>query len=102
VKVALQTHGGLAAPITMRQPPTVVDTDELPPDAAAELARLMGAAASAAQATRSPGPARDAMSYTITVDNNGKPPTTLTSSDTTMSPEFAALLDWIRHHAPSR
>ncbi|MGW6080880.1 protealysin inhibitor emfourin, partial [Streptomyces sp. NPDC055186] len=46
---------------------------------------------------RPPGRARDAMSYTITVENNGRL-TVLTQSDTTMTPEFAALLGWLEKH----
>lgn len=98
MRVSLATHGGFAAGINLRQPPTVVDTADLPPEKSDALARLVDAVASDAP-TRGPGRARDAMSYTIVVDDGPKP-RTLTHSDSTMSPEFAALLDWIRDHAP--
>ena len=37
------------------------------------------------------------MSYTITVEEDGRP-TALTQSDTTMTPAFAALFDWLERH----
>ncbi|MFJ4526376.1 protealysin inhibitor emfourin [Streptomyces sp. NPDC088810] len=96
MKVSLARHGGQAAAIRLRQPPDVVDTDTLPQPAAAELTRLVAAALPAGGEDR-PGRARDAMSYTITVENNGHT-TDLTQSDTTMSPPFAALLNWLQNH----
>jgi hypothetical protein len=73
----------------------VVDADALSKPAAGELARLVAAARSAPEAEADgPGRGRDAMSYTITVEDGGRP-TVLKQSDTTMTPAFAALLDWI-------
>ncbi|MFI9150434.1 protealysin inhibitor emfourin [Streptomyces sp. NPDC053367] len=100
MKVTLATHGGQAAAIQRRLPPDVLDSDDLPEDAAAELARLVAAAlAQDAEGPSGPGRARDAMSYTITVEDGGRS-TVLTRSDTTMSPAFAALLDWLEQRLP--
>jgi hypothetical protein len=97
MKVALATHGGLAAGINLRLPPRVVDADTLPEPVAEELAQLV-AAAKAAKPPMEEGRARDAMSYTITVDDGGHQ-VILTESDTTMSREFAALLSWLEQHS---
>ncbi|MEV6115960.1 protealysin inhibitor emfourin [Streptomyces sp. NPDC052109] len=101
MKVTLATHGGQAAAIRLRLPPKVLDTDTLPPNTAMELAELVAAAGPAAQKERPPGRARDTMSYTITVENDGQT-TVLTQSDTTMTPEFAALLSWLEKHFAQR
>jgi hypothetical protein len=97
VKVMLETYGGLAAPITMRQPPVVLDTNHLAPEAEAEVSQLVQAAASTARPPKGSGLVSDAMSYTVTVDD-GQRQITFNASDVTMSPEFAALLSWIRSH----
>ncbi|MEU2389479.1 protealysin inhibitor emfourin [Streptomyces sp. NPDC007369] len=96
MKVTLTERGGLAATINLAVPPEVLDTDDLPDDAAAELARLV-AAATPTPTVDQPGRARDAMSYTITVDDGGRS-TVLKQSDAAMSPAFAALLAWLRNH----
>ncbi|MDQ4093079.1 MAG: hypothetical protein M3143_06655 [Actinomycetota bacterium] len=98
MKVTLTTHGGLAAAINLGLPPLVVNTDNLPEPAAEELAQLV-AAAQAAEPPAQAGPrhAPDAMSYTITVDGNGHQ-VVLAATDTTMSREFGALLDWLAQH----
>ncbi|MER6631540.1 protealysin inhibitor emfourin [Streptomyces sp. NPDC000987] len=101
MKVTLATHGGQAAAIRLRLPPEVLDTDTLPTNTAAELAELVAAVGPAAGTERPPGRARDAMSYTITVENDGRT-TVLTQSDTTMTPEFAALLGWLERHFAQR
>jgi hypothetical protein len=97
MRVALATHGGQAAAINLRLPPRVLDADGLPPETAQELRRLVAAASTESGGTRRPGPARDAMSYTITVDD-GERSIKLSGSDTAMSPAFAALLSWIERH----
>ncbi|MFI6373691.1 protealysin inhibitor emfourin [Streptomyces sp. NPDC050546] len=100
MKVTLATHGGLAAPVLAGLPPDVVDTHALPESAAAELSRLVAAAVPAA-AAGDPEPRRrapDAMSYSITVEEGGHS-SVLVQSDTDMSPEFAALLRWLKGHA---
>ena len=45
--------------------------------------------------------ARDAMSYTITVEDRGRP-TVLAQSDVTMTRAFAELLTWLQEHTASR
>lgn len=100
MKVTLETHGGQAAAINLRLPPKVLDTDTLPDDASTELARLVAGAVSAPAPER-PDRARDAMSYTITVEDEGQS-TVLTQSETTMSPAFATLLSWLENHFAQR
>ncbi|MFI1103965.1 protealysin inhibitor emfourin [Streptomyces melanogenes] len=97
MKVTLETHGGQAAAINLRRPPKVLDTATLPEDASAELTRLVAEAVAAPAPQRSDRAARDAMSYTITVEDAGRS-TVLTQSDTTMSPAFASLLSWLENH----
>ena len=50
-----------------------------------------------AAAKAAPGFAADAMSYTITVEDDHEP-VVLHQSDTTMSPAFAALLSGLQKH----
>ncbi|MCC3773738.1 protealysin inhibitor emfourin [Streptomyces sp. UNOB3_S3] len=104
MKVTLATHGGQAAAIHLRLPPKALDTDALPRSAAEELARLVAAAiptteeaTEEAAKEKRPSRARDAMSYTITVEDKGRS-TDLTQSDADMSPAFAALLGWLEKH----
>jgi hypothetical protein len=96
MKVTLTTHGGLAAAINLGLPPRVVNTDNLPEPAAEELAQLV-AAAKAAEPAEAPGRAPDEMSYTITVEGSDHQDV-LAATDTTMSREFGALLDWLEQH----
>jgi hypothetical protein len=98
MKVTLATHGGLAAAINIRLPPRVVDTETLPGPAAAELSRLVAAAKAVNASPAGDERARDAMSYTITVEERGQS-TTLAQSDVTMSAQFAALLNWLQQQA---
>ena len=104
MKVSLSKHGGLAAAI--RRPPMIVDSSALPENKAAELAPLVAAAKAEQQAARAveagPGRARDAMSYTIALQDDSGETTTLRASDTTMSPPFAALLEWLDRNAAGK
>lgn len=93
MRVALETSGGQAAAINLRLPPRVLDTDRMPPEQARELRGLVAAASTESGGA---GPARDAMTYTITVDDGAA---TLIGDDTTMSPAFGALVSWIERHA---
>jgi hypothetical protein len=98
MKVNLAKHGGLAAAI--RRPPVTVDSSALSESKAAELARLLAAAKAELRAAEAgPGRARDAMSYTITLQDDGGETTVLRVSDATMSPPFAALLEWLDRNA---
>jgi hypothetical protein len=97
MKVSLATHGGHLAGFHLQQRPQVVDAASLSSGAAEELARLV-AAARAAPASQPPELARDAASYTITIEN-GDPALVLVQSDVTMSSAFVALRNWIRAHA---
>lgn len=97
MKVTWETHGGQAAAIRLGLPPKELDSDDLPENRAGELDRLVAAAVPEAE-EKGPSRARDAMSYTITVEDDG-PPIVMTRSDVTMSPAFAALLRWLEHQA---
>ena len=78
-----------------------MNAESLPEDAAEELARLVQAAtATPASGRRQSDLARDAISYTITIENGD--PVVLVESDGTMSPEFIALRNWIKTHAGSK
>ena len=66
------------------------------PQHAAELAALVAEAEAApASEERRAQPSPDAMSHTITVEEDGRS-FVLRQSDTDMSDAFAALLDWLR------
>ena len=99
MKVSLATHGGQLAGMHLHRPPLVVDTASLPLDAAEELSRLVAAAKTSPDAVgAAPGLARDAVSYTITIEDGGEP-FVIVQSDLGMSPAFIALRNWIREHS---
>ena len=100
MRVTLATHGGQAAGIYLGRPPRVVDSNTLPEPAAEELSRLVASAKAADVSGASQERARDAMSYTITVEDRGRS-TVLAQSDATMSREFAELLTWLQQHTGS-
>jgi hypothetical protein len=98
MKITLAKHGGLAAGI--RRPATVVDCAALAAPLGQELARLVAEAkAHGSAVSEGPGRARDAMSYTITVEDSGEV-TVLKASDAALPPAFAALLHWVERHRP--
>jgi hypothetical protein len=97
VKVSVRAHGGQAAALRAGRPPTVVDSTALPGDQAQELAALSAAALAEPSADVAPGRARDALSYTIEIDDGGRV-VVLHGSDTSMPPAFAALLGWLQAH----
>jgi hypothetical protein len=98
MKINLAKHGGHAAGMFLGRPRRVLDTDTLPPSAGEECAKLVEAAKAPAAALKAaPGRARDAMSYTITVEDSGQQ-TVLKQTDTTMSPAFKSLLVWLERH----
>jgi hypothetical protein len=94
MKISLAQHGGHMAAFNRARPPQVIDSAALDEPKAAELAGL-AAAAAAAPARAGSGKARDEMSYTITIEDQGRE-TVLSQSDTTMSEEFSKLLGWLR------
>lgn len=98
MKVSLARHGGQAAGLLLGRPPRVLDTSTLPPTAAEELSRLIEAATAAPLVAKDgPGRARDAMSYTITVED-GDRQTVLKCSDTNISHALADLLALLERH----
>ncbi len=94
MKITLSQHGGHMAAFNRGRPPQIVDSAALDEPRAAELKGLAAAASSAPARTPS-GKARDEMSYTITIEDQGRE-TVLSQSDTTMSEEFSKLLGWLR------
>lgn len=94
MKVTLETYGGLAAGI--RRQPTVIDTSVLGQPEAEELARLVSEAKSAPALSSDSGTFRDAMGYTITIEEDGGASTTLEASDGQMPESFARLLKFLR------
>jgi hypothetical protein len=100
MKVTLATHGGHPAGINLASNSRGADTSALPTAAAKTLAALVAAAKTSLPAEDgSVGRGRDAMSYTITIEDGG-PPVVLEQSDTNMTDEFRALRDWIKRTAP--
>lgn len=96
MKVTLASHGGFAAGI--RRPALSVDSSTLGKSAAAELERLVQEArAESPRGSEGPGRARDAMSYTVTVED-GAGPVELRQTDTSLSPGFSALMSWLQRH----
>jgi hypothetical protein len=97
VKVTLSTHGGLAAGLRLGGRPAEIDGDRLPAVDARVLADLVRAARAEDVPDERRGSAPDAMSYTVTVeDESGSG--VLRRSDDAMTPAFAALLDWLGAH----
>jgi hypothetical protein len=96
MRVTLTTRGGLAAAIGPRV--RVISPDALDADQERELRGLVSSAAASAPAREVDERAgRDVMSYTVTVEDVGSV-RQLRASDTTMSPAFAALLEWLEQH----
>jgi hypothetical protein len=95
MKITLAQHGGHMAAFNRARPPQFIDSAALDRPKAAEVEGLAAAAASAPPRSASSGKARDEMSYTITIEDQGRE-TVLSQSDTTMSEEFSKLLGWLR------
>jgi hypothetical protein len=94
MKITLAKYGGFAAGIF--RPPSIVESSTLSATDAAELSRLIVALKTAPIARgEEPGKARDAMSYTITIEETSGETTVITQSDINMSPFFANLMQWI-------
>ncbi len=82
----------------MPHPHRVVDATTLPKPAAGELTQLVSAAkAGMSTEKKEASQARDAMTFTITVDD-GNGPTVIRQTDMNMSPAFAALLGCLERH----
>jgi|SRR5467141_1778192 len=97
MKIILAQHGGQVAGINLNRPSQIIDSAALDGPKAAELKGLVAAATSAPSSATRSGKARDEMSYTITINDQGRE-TVLSQSDTTMSADFGKLLAWLQHH----
>jgi hypothetical protein len=100
MKVTLATNGGLGAGLQLGRRPLVVDDTRVSNADARRLAVLVDAARAEAPSAEASRPAPDAMSYTITVEDDSQP-MVLQRSDNTMSLAFAELLDWLSRHGPT-
>ena len=98
MKVTLAQHGGQAAGIRLNIPPLTIDSAALDEPRATELSGLVAAAASAPPSAARSTKTRDEMSYTITVQDDGRE-TVLSQSDTTMSADFGKLLAWLQRQS---
>jgi hypothetical protein len=98
MKLTLAEHGGLAAGLRLGHPPVVVDMSILPDADVRQLTDLLSAARADPAPSGSARTVPDAMSYTVTVEDDGRQEV-LRRTDTTMSREFAELLDRLRHLA---
>jgi len=93
MKLTLKHSGGLAA--GMRRPPRVLDTNSLSMQNANQLSQLVRMAiAEPSTDNQAPGPCRDGMSYSLTIDVDGNL-TDLRGSDAVMTPAFAKLIDYL-------
>ena len=97
MKIRLAQYGGQAAGLFTQRPPAIVDAATLDSAQAAQLQSLVSAAVASPATAAASGKTRDEMSYTITVEQDGRD-IVLQQSDTTMSAQFRALLGWVRQH----
>lgn len=97
MKVILAQHGGQAAGVYLQRGPQIIDSAALDKSRAAELESLVTTASAAPPRATESTKARDEMSYTITIQDDGRE-TVLSQSDTTMSAEFGKLLAWLQRH----
>ena len=93
MRLRLEIAGGVAAPITSRR--YVVDSEALPPQVAAELARLVDQARSEPRAAPD-ARLRDAMTYELTIQSPGAEEHTLVGTDGAMPPGLRALIRLVR------
>ena len=92
MKVTLAVQGGLAAGLRLGRPPVVVDTSTLTDEDARELTGLLAGAKAGPAPAQASRAVPDEQSYTVTVDD-GSTREVLRRTDTTMSREFAGLVD---------
>lgn len=94
MRLKLQTFGGLAAGI--KRPALHVDLDDVDAGAGRRIAALVSSAQRGMPSAPAPA-APDEMSYRITVEREGDVHA-VEGSDSTMTPEFAELLQLLRDH----
>jgi len=100
MKIHFEQSGGFVAGI--RRPPVSIDTAALPADAAKAWHDLVAAADFFnLPPTSSPGPARDAFSYRITVESEGKQHTVQTQGGSAPS-ALSPLIERLRQAGHSR
>ncbi len=89
----MKVFGGIAA--GTRRPPIVLDSARFAPEQRRELERLARSSGVYAAAPASPRP--DEMSYHFTIED-GASVREARQSDSTMTPEFAKLVDFVAAH----
>jgi hypothetical protein len=95
MRLKLQSFGGLAA--GMRRPALHVDLDDIDAGAGRRIAALLTLAQRGMKLAHAAA-APDEMSYRVTAEHEGRVDA-VEGSDSTMTPEFAELLDLLRAHA---
>jgi hypothetical protein len=93
MKVSVRTYGGLMG--GLGQPAHVIDDAELDDDDKLELHRLIAAATAEPARREATEQLRDAQTYEIEIEDQGKS-TTLEATDGTVPQAFAELRDWLR------
>ena len=93
MKVTIRESGGFAP--GLRKQPKTIESSELSEEKAAELGRLVEAARSSeTEEPARPGRSRDAVNYTITVEDEGDA-VELKRSDADLPQPVADLIEWI-------
>lgn len=94
MKVSLSTYGGLVGGLGL--PGKVVEDAQLDPADQAELRALVAAATAATGSSQESGKPRDAQTYEIVIEDDGRC-VTLEATDGNVPAAFADLRDWIRN-----
>ncbi|CAN5652878.1 hypothetical protein BH09ACT7_BH09ACT7_19380 [soil metagenome] len=93
MKVSLRTYGGLAG--GLGRSAHIVDEAVLDDADKADLRRLVAAATATSVRPQETGQLRDAQTYEIDIDDDGRS-VTLEATDGAVPPAFAELRDWVR------
>lgn len=94
MKVSLSTYGGLMG--GLGRSAQVVDDAQLDDAAKAELRQLVAAAVASPAPRQETGQLRDAQTYEIQIEDDGKV-VTLEATDGGVPQAFAELRDWVRN-----
>jgi len=96
LRISLEKDGGWP-PRTALQP-KAVEVDQLPAETVAHVRGLAASLKKSGQPeTRQPSAARDAISYSIVIDDNGER-LSFKQRDAQMTREFDAMLNWLEDH----
>jgi hypothetical protein len=100
VHIRFRRSGGFA---NLRLPAVEIDSQQLPPDKAGELERLVAEAGlldqpASSPPSQAPSPVRDAFQYDLSVEHEGRT-CSLRASDGAMPPAVARLVQWLAQEA---